>query len=78
MGVAVRERPRGGGAMRQGSQLFAVKPVEVLLAEMEGEHRLRRVLGPVSLTALGLSDSVSRSRFSASRRYVPVAEGERL
>ena len=34
-------------------QLFAVKPVEVLLAEMAGEHRLRRVLGPVTLTALG-------------------------
>ena len=39
---------------QRGSQLFAVKSVEVLLEEMAGEHRLRRVLGPVSLTALGV------------------------
>ena len=63
MGVAVRERPRGGGAMRQGSQLFAVKPVEVLLAEMEGENRLRRVLGPVSLTALGVGAIIGAGIF---------------
>src|SRR6059036_2042561 len=63
MGVAVRERPRGGGAMRQGSQLFAVKPVEVLLAEMEGEHRLRRVLGPISLTALGVGAIIGAGIF---------------
>ena len=35
-------------------QLFAVKSVDVLMAEMAGEHRLRRVLGPVQLTALGV------------------------
>jgi len=35
-------------------QLFAVKSVDVLLAELAGEHRLRRVLGPVTLTALGV------------------------
>jgi len=36
------------------SQLFARKPISLLLAEMEGEHRLRRVLGPLSLTSLGI------------------------
>jgi len=35
-------------------KLFAKKPLEQLLAEMEGEHRLRRVLGPVALTSLGI------------------------
>jgi APA family basic amino acid/polyamine antiporter len=35
-------------------QLFAVKSIDVLLAEMAGEHRLKRVLGPVTLTALGV------------------------
>ena len=35
-------------------RLFARKPLKLLLAEMEGEHRLRRVLGPVQLTALGV------------------------
>ena len=40
--------------MRSRSQLFAVKSIDVLMAEMAGEHRLRRVLGPVTLTALGI------------------------
>jgi len=35
-------------------QLFAKKPLQVLLDEMAGEHRLRRVLGPVQLTSLGV------------------------
>lgn len=34
--------------------IFAKKNLEMLLAEMEGEHRLRRVLGPVALTSLGV------------------------
>jgi basic amino acid/polyamine antiporter, APA family len=44
----------GGRGRRMRDQLFAVKSVDVLMAEMAGEHRLRRVLGPVSLTALGV------------------------
>src|SRR5262245_2826056 len=44
-------------------QLFAVKPVEVLLAEMAGEHRLRRVLGPISLTALGVGAIIGAGIF---------------
>jgi APA family basic amino acid/polyamine antiporter len=35
-------------------QMFTRKPVHVLLAETEGDHGLRRVLGPVALTALGV------------------------
>lgn len=35
-------------------KLFARKPLTLLLEEMEGEHRLRRVLGPVQLTSLGI------------------------
>ncbi len=34
--------------------LFARKPLDLLLEEMKGENRLRRVLGPWSLTALGI------------------------
>ncbi len=49
--------------MKLRSQLFAVKPVAVLLAEMEGEHRLRRVLGPVSLTALGVGAIIGAGIF---------------
>jgi APA family basic amino acid/polyamine antiporter len=36
------------------NQLFAKKPLSLLLEEMAGEHRLRRVLGPVTLTRLGV------------------------
>jgi len=49
--------------MKRRSQLFAVKPVAVLLAEMEGENRLRRVLGPVSLTALGVGAIIGAGIF---------------
>ena len=38
----------------RGHQLFRVKPVEALLAELENESHLRRELGPVTLTALGV------------------------
>jgi hypothetical protein len=38
--------------------LFARKPISLLLEEMNGEHRLRRVLGPVSLTSLGVGFGV--------------------
>jgi APA family basic amino acid/polyamine antiporter len=36
------------------STLFARKPISLLLSEMEGAQRLRRVLGPLSLTSLGI------------------------
>ena len=36
------------------SHLFARKPLKQLLEEMQGEQRLRRVLGPVQLTSLGV------------------------
>ncbi len=36
------------------SQLFARKPLSLLLSEMHDEQRLRRVLGPLSLTSLGI------------------------
>src|SRR5262245_26695977 len=50
--AAPRGRSAGRGSLRE--QLFARKSIEVLLAETEGEHGLRKVLGPVSLTALGV------------------------
>jgi APA family basic amino acid/polyamine antiporter len=49
--------------METRSQLFAVKPVEVLLAELAGEHRLRRVLGPITLTALGVGAIIGAGIF---------------
>ncbi|MBI4386067.1 MAG: amino acid permease [Elusimicrobia bacterium] len=36
------------------NNLFATKPLSLLLEEMKGENRLRRILGPVQLTSLGV------------------------
>ncbi len=43
--------------------LFARKSVEMLLAEAEGENRLRRCLGPVSLTSLGVGAIIGTGIF---------------
>jgi basic amino acid/polyamine antiporter, APA family len=43
--------------------LFAKKPVKLLLEEMEGENRLRRVLGPVQLSALGIGAIIGTGIF---------------
>ena len=43
--------------------LFRTKSVETLLAELAGEHQLRRVLGPVSLTALGVGAIIGAGIF---------------
>jgi basic amino acid/polyamine antiporter, APA family len=44
-------------------QLFTRKPVHVLLAETEGDHGLRKVLGPVQLTALGVGAIIGAGIF---------------
>src|SRR5512142_2926808 len=48
------------------SRLFARKPLELLLDEMKGEHRLRRVLGPVQLTSLGIGAIIGAGIFVAT------------
>jgi APA family basic amino acid/polyamine antiporter len=48
------------------NQLFATKSLNVLLEEMAGEHRLRRVLGPVTLTALGIGAVIGAGIFVAT------------
>jgi basic amino acid/polyamine antiporter, APA family len=45
------------------SPLFRTKPLELLLEEMKGENRLRRVLGPVQLTALGVGAIIGTGIF---------------
>src|SRR6202171_4785975 len=45
------------------SQLFRTKPLSLLLEEMKGENRLRRVLGPVQLTALGVGAIIGTGIF---------------
>src|SRR5262245_51576710 len=43
--------------------LFAKKPLQLLLDEMKGEHRLRRVLGPVQLASLGVGAIIGTGIF---------------
>src|SRR5688572_24867472 len=45
------------------NQLFATKPLGQLLEEMKGDQRLRRVLGPVQLTALGVGAIIGTGIF---------------
>src|SRR5262250_615617 len=45
------------------SHLFKTKSLELLLEEMKGEERLRRVLGPVQLTALGVGAVIGTGIF---------------
>src|SRR5256714_2312980 len=45
------------------NQLFRTKPLSMLLDEMKGENRLRRILGPVQLTALGVGAIIGTGIF---------------
>jgi len=47
-------------------QLFATKSLSLLLEEMAGENRLRRVLGPVQLTSLGVGAIIGAGIFVAT------------
>jgi basic amino acid/polyamine antiporter, APA family len=47
-------------------QLFATKSLNQLLDEMAGENRLRRVLGPVQLTSLGVGAIIGAGIFVAT------------
>ncbi len=48
------------------SQLFATKSLEQLLEEMDGENRLRRVLGPFSSRRLGVGAIIGAGIFVAT------------
>lgn len=45
------------------NNLFIRKPLSLLREEMEGENRLRRVLGPVALTSLGVGAIIGTGIF---------------
>lgn len=44
-------------------KLFIKKPLHVLLEELHGENRLRRILGPVALTSLGVGAIIGTGIF---------------
>ncbi len=51
---------------RRPNQLFARKPLAMLYQEMKDDNRLRRILGPVQLTALGVGAVIGAGIFVAT------------
>jgi APA family basic amino acid/polyamine antiporter len=56
-------------------QLLARKSLETLLAEMSGEQRLRRILGPISLTSLGVGAIIGAGIFVMTGRTAAQQAG---
>src|SRR5256714_5874205 len=50
------------------NRIFATKSLEMLDAEAKGENRLRRVLGPVGLTSLGVGAIIGAGIFVMTGR----------
>ncbi len=62
-----------------GSNLFATKPIERILAEAEGgSHRLKRVLGPVGLIAMGIGAVIGAGIFVATGKSAHDIAGPAL
>lgn len=59
-------------------QLFNVKSMKLLEEEMRGENRLRRVLGPVTLTALGVGAIIGAGIFVLTGLAANVYAGPAL
>jgi APA family basic amino acid/polyamine antiporter len=56
-------------------QLFATKSLEILQAEVKGENRLRRVLGPIALTACGVGAIIGSGIFVMTGRVAAQDAG---
>src|SRR3954469_15610499 len=56
-------------------QLFARKTLATLLAEAQGENRLRRCLGPVGLTSLGIGAIIGAGIFVMTGRVAAIDAG---
>src|SRR5215472_7355777 len=56
-------------------QLFATKSLEILQAEVKGENRLRRVLGPIALTASGVGAIIGSGIFVMTGRVAAQDAG---
>ncbi len=56
-------------------QLFAKKSLETLHAEAAGENRLRRILGPINLTSLGVGAIIGAGIFVMTGRSAALDAG---
>jgi APA family basic amino acid/polyamine antiporter len=59
-------------------QLFAKKSLQILLAEAAGDHRLKRALGPMTLTALGIGAVIGAGIFVATGAAAKSVAGPAL
>ena len=59
-------------------RLFATKSLDMLQREMEGENRLRRVLGPAQLTALGVGAVIGAGIFVSTGQAARDVAGPAL
>src|SRR5437868_7001718 len=55
--------------------LFATKSLELLAAEAKGENRLRRILGPIGLTSLGVGAIIGAGIFVMTGREAANVAG---
>jgi APA family basic amino acid/polyamine antiporter len=60
------------------NQLFATKSLKALLLEAAGDNRLKRALGPVSLTALGVGAVIGAGIFVATGAAASTTAGPAL
>lgn len=60
------------------NQLFAKKSLKVLLADMESDNRLKRSLGPVTLTSLGVGAVIGAGIFVATGAAANTTAGPAL
>jgi APA family basic amino acid/polyamine antiporter len=60
------------------NQLFATKSLEQVLREEAGDHRLKRVLGPWALTALGVGAVIGAGIFVATGKAANETAGPAL
>ena len=59
-------------------RLFATKNLKALLADMEGDQRLNRALGPVALTSLGIGAVIGAGIFVATGAAAQATAGPAL
>jgi basic amino acid/polyamine antiporter, APA family len=60
------------------NQLFARKPLAMLLEELEGEDRLKRVLGPAGLTSMGIGAVIGAGIFVSTGQAAHQMAGPSL
>ena len=60
------------------NQLFARKNLDHLLLEMKGDERLKRVLGPINLTSLGVGAVIGAGIFVATGKAASQCAGPAL